>query len=607
MNAEGLLAHYARIADVPDAITRLRRFVLDLAARGKLVTQEQKEEPAAVLLSEIATVKRQWEKVGKIRDRPALPPVNEAEIPFLIPSTWEWVRFAHIADFSAGRTPSRNDMSFWDHADHAWVSIRDMEDGQVLIATKESVSNKARVWVFGSEPEPPGTMLMSFKLTIGKISRLGISAFHNEAIISVRPHLADLDPYLFKVLPQFAREGNCKDAIKGATLNRSSISNILLPLPPLAEQHRIVAKVDELMALCDQLEAARAQREATRDRLAAASLAHLNTPNPRTFPADARFALDALPALTTRPDQIKQLRQTILNLAVRGKLVPQDSADEPAGNILQRLLVAKRIQQEAPKKSRNRSHPEPEHEEGAFNLPTGWTWASTLEVCSHVDSGSTPPAAEMKEGAGDIPFIKVYNLTKTGELDFSVKPTYVSEETHRTRLARSKIMPNDVLMNIVGPPLGKVSIVPDTFPEWNTNQAVVLFRPLPELLPKYLATCLMSTSVLSWIIDLAQQTVGQVNISVSKSRRLPIPFPPPAEQRRIVAKVDKLMVLCDQLEASLTAGESTRRRLLDALLHEALAPVATPTSEHPRAAIPDRQSYQSLSTACQGGPHRWHK
>ena len=113
------------------------------------------------------------------------------------------------------------------------------------------------------------------------------------------------------------------------------------PLPPLAEQHRIVAKVDELMALCDRLEAARAGREAVRDRLAAASLARLNAPDPETFQADARFALDALPALTTRPDQIKQLRQTILNLAVRGKLVPQDANDEPASELLKRIAKEK--------------------------------------------------------------------------------------------------------------------------------------------------------------------------------------------------------------------------------------------------------------------------
>jgi hypothetical protein len=141
--------------------------------------------------------------------------------------------------------------TFWNNGVHPWVSIADMRDGQVLGATKETVSDKARERVFGSEPEPAGTIIMSFKLTIGKIARLGIPAFHNEAIISIRPLLPDLDAYLFKILPQCAERGDTKGAIKGATLNRESIANILLPLPPLAEQHRIVAKVDELMALCD--------------------------------------------------------------------------------------------------------------------------------------------------------------------------------------------------------------------------------------------------------------------------------------------------------------------------------------------------------------------
>ena len=136
-----------------------------------------------------------------------------------------------------------------------------------------------------------------------------------------------------------SRRRRQRQAIKRVTTRDFAQSPF--PLPPLAEQHRIVAKVDELMALCDRLEAARASREATRDRLAAASLARLNAPDPDTFQDDARFALDALPALTTRPDQIKQLRQTILNLAVRGKLVPQDPNDEPASELLKRIAKEK--------------------------------------------------------------------------------------------------------------------------------------------------------------------------------------------------------------------------------------------------------------------------
>jgi len=214
-------------------------------------------------------------KAGEIRDKPSLPAVANADMPFPIPSAWVWVRFANIVDFSAGRTPLRKETSFWNNGDHAWVSIADMEDGQVLTATKETVSDKARERVFGSEPEAPGTILMSFKLTIGKIARLGVPAFHNEAIISIRPHLAELDAYLFKILPQFARQGDTKGAIKGATLNRDSISNILFPLPPLAEQRRIVAKVDQLMALVDQLETQLTASRATAEKLMEAVVAAL--------------------------------------------------------------------------------------------------------------------------------------------------------------------------------------------------------------------------------------------------------------------------------------------------------------------------------------------
>ena len=148
----------------------------------------------------------------------------------------------------------------------------------------------------------------------------------NQRIARIRPATPDLtDAWLF--LSVRACIDKWKDETSKLTVQNiksKQLNEAPVLLPPLAEQHRIVAKVDELMALCDRLEAARAEREATRDRLAAASLARLNAPDPNTFQDDARFALGALPALTTRPDQITQLRQTILNLAVRGKLVEQE-------------------------------------------------------------------------------------------------------------------------------------------------------------------------------------------------------------------------------------------------------------------------------------------
>ena len=307
MNADRLLAHYERIADAPDAVQRLRRFILDLAVRGKLVEQDPNDVPASELLKRIAKEKGRVMNPRKTKSRSELSTVTIDEFPFGIPAKWCWTRFGNIVDFSAGRTPSRNEPSYWNSGDHAWISIADMKDGETLAATKETISKKAAKQVFRSEPEQIGTMIMSFKLTIGKIARLGIPAYHNEAIISIRPRISEFGSYLFKVLPFFARQGNTKGAIKGATLNRASISNILIPLSPLAEQQRIVAKVDELMAFCDRLEKARTEREATRDRLAAASLIRLNDPDPDpvVFRNHAAFVLENLTPLTTRRDQIK--------------------------------------------------------------------------------------------------------------------------------------------------------------------------------------------------------------------------------------------------------------------------------------------------------------
>jgi type I restriction enzyme S subunit len=555
MNAERLLAHYARVADAPDAISRLRRFILDLAVRGKLVPRDPKDESASELLKRIAAKKARLAKKGDIRDKPSIPVVAANEMPFEIPTAWCWVRFSNIVDFSAGRTPSRNDTSFWNSGDHAWVSIADMKDGQVLTATKETVSDKARERVFRSVPETPGTIIMSFKLTIGKIARLGIPAFHNEAIISIKPHLSDLDPYLFKVLPQFARQGDTKGAIKGATLNRDSISNILLPLPPVAEQHRIVAKVDELMALCDRLEAVRAGREAVRDRLAAASLARLNASDPETFQDDARFALATLHAFTTRSNQIKQLRQTTLNLAVRGKLVPQDPKDQAVRlPPLRQFAAASEMDDEVFEQSRN-----------SIVLPNGWQIAPLAQLSEHiVDCPHTTPKWTDQ---GEI-CIRT-NQLRPRSLDLS-KPRYVSPEAYLERIERLEPRADDILYSREGGILGIACRVPKGV-RLCLGQRLMLIRAGTETSADFLEIVLNSP----FITDIAKaRTTGGAapRVNMSTVRAYPIPLPPLAEQHRIVAKVDELMTLCDRLEASLAGADDTRRSLLDALLAETLAP-----------------------------------
>ncbi len=249
------LEHLPRLTVRQEHIWQLRRTILDLAVRGKLVGQDPKDEPVPDLIRRIQAEKGRARKTVQDRRNDLVQQSEDNHQRFELPVSWKWILFGDVASFSAGRTPSRHDSSFWNTGDYPWVSIADMQDGGTVVATKETVSKQARDQIFRAEPSPSGTMIMSFKLTIGKISKLGTAAYHNEAIISIRPYLPEMYDYLFLVLPQFARLGDTKDAIKGATLNRLSIANICLPLPPLAEQRRIVAKVDELMAICDKLEA----------------------------------------------------------------------------------------------------------------------------------------------------------------------------------------------------------------------------------------------------------------------------------------------------------------------------------------------------------------
>lgn len=580
MNADILLKHFERISDAPDAVTRLRRFILDLAVRGKLVEQDTNDEPAGELLKRIYTEKVRLVKEASIRKQQELQPVSTNDQIFYVPDNWKWARFGEIADFSAGRTPSRHDSTFWNTGGYPWISIADMKDGETIVSTKETVSEKAKSQVFGSDPAVVGTMIMSFKLTIGKIARLGIPAFHNEAIISIRPHLVEMDEYLFRVLPQFSRQGNTKDAIKGATLNRESIANILLPLPPLAEQHRIVAKLDELMALCDQLQAAQNEREARRDRLVAASLHRIGTTHATAdeaeidseittpLPEAARFHLAHLPQLTTRPEHIKQLRQTILNLAVRGRLVPQDPNEETATELLKRIQTEK-IRLVKDGKVGKVNPAAIADAEIPFAAPVGWEWVRLGQICSKTGSGSTPSGGKDAYIKTGVPFLRSQNVYDDGLRLSNV--AFISDEIHQ-RMKGTAVFPGDLLLNITGGSIGRCAIVPDNFQIGNINQHVAILRLVLEESNAFTHMTIISPYFQNEILR-SQTGAGREGLPKNRMDEIAVPLPPLAEQLRIIAKVDELMALCDQLEAQLTTTQTDSRRLLEAVLRDALAPV----------------------------------
>ena len=249
-----------------DTITfLLRKSILQEAIQGKLIPQDTNDEPASVLLERIKEEQLRLVKDGKLKKKDIVDSVIykgddnkyyekiagkvldiSEEIPFDLPETWAWCRFATIVNYRIGKTPTRGESHYWSSGTIPWVSISDMKDYGLLSETKEAVTEKASS-LFGPI-SPQGTLLMSFKLTVGRTSILGIDAYHNEAIISIWPivDVLALRNYLFYTLPLLANLGESKDAIKGKTLNSDSINKLLIPLPPTKEQIRIEQKIKEL-------------------------------------------------------------------------------------------------------------------------------------------------------------------------------------------------------------------------------------------------------------------------------------------------------------------------------------------------------------------------
>jgi type I restriction enzyme S subunit len=194
---------------------------------------------------------------------------------------------------------------------------------------------------------------------------------------------------------------------------------------------------------------------------------------------------------------------------------------------------------------------------GATALPASWKWRPAEEVCVHITKGATPPATAMTAGSGDVPFLKIQHLGDRGTIRHVDRPVFIPVEVHRTLLARSTVFPGDVLMNIVGPPLGQVGIVPSDYSEWNINQAIARFRPRPGVLSGYLAAALRASSALRWLERRAKTTAGQVNLTLETCRELPVPVPPPSVQSAICAQVDALE---SQLIAAATMVAAATRR-----------------------------------------------
>ena len=566
MNPAQLLAHFEKIADASDAITRLRCFILDLAVRGKLVPQDYEDESASELLRKIAATK------AKLGLRDAISAHLEAGKPFALPVGWAWASVGEVCSKTGSGSTPRGGREVYKKTGIPFLRSQNVYDAglrmnDVVYLGTDTHSRMAATAV------KAGDLLLN--ITGGSIGRCCcIADDFAEANVSqhvaiLRPAVKGMQSFLHALIrsPYFQSFviGEQTGAGRGG-LPKNRMDRIVVALPPLAEQHRIVARVDELMALCDQLEAARAERESRRDRLAASSLARLNTPSADSFQQDARFALDVLPALTTRPDQVKQLRQTILNLAVRGKLVPQDPNDEPI-HVKLKKASARRAALVHAKQVRQKKLDGYGDLVVSKELPASWAverLGNLVDPENTISYGVLVPGEEVADG---IPFVRAQDLTLS---DHPLRPNKTISPEIEKAYSRTRLRGGEILVCVVGS-IGKLGVVPPSWAGANIARAVARIAPIPEISREYLLVVIRGEPVQRYFTE-TTRTLAQPTLNVGLIEQTPIPLPPLAEQQRIVAKVDELMGFCDRIEASLTAIDERRSSLLKAILGEALQP-----------------------------------
>ncbi|HCE2312028.1 restriction endonuclease subunit S [Vibrio fluvialis] len=554
-------------------IKKLRELILELAVRGKLVPQDPNDEPASVLLERIAQERAQLVKEKKIKKPKKLPNISDEEKPFDLPNGWKWVRFPDVAHYGPGKTPATKNSLYWDETGSGipWVSIADLNDKSTVSVSTKKVSDIAVEQVFKRTPIPAGTMLMSFKLTVGKASILNVDAFHNEAIISVFPYKGVLQSYLFKVLPSRANSGNKKNAIMGFTLNAESLSLLTIPLPPEAEQHRIVAKVDELMVLCDQLEQ---QTEASIEAHQVLVTTLLDT---LTNSADADELMqnwarisEHFDTLFTTEESIDQLKQTILQLTVMGKLVPQDPGDEPAAELLKRIAEEKTQLVKEKKIKKQKALPPIAEDEKPFELPNGWEWCRLGDLELSSEAGWSPKCLDTPRSEDNWGVLKVsavtwnqYNPMENKELPNSLAPRehlevqdgdfLISRANTADLVAKAVIVPNDSPTHLM------------------MSDKIIRFRFSDKVSSHYINLFNNSQFARNYYSQVAGGTSSSMkNVSREQIKNLLICLPPVATQTAIVDIVGCFFDICEQLKQKVQENQITQFQLTDAIVEQAV-------------------------------------
>ena len=566
-----LFNNFDLLLDQPDGVQQMKQTILQWAVQGKLVRQDPNDEPASELLKRIALEKEKQilggvvPRLRAIADKPSTP-----VLPFDIPVNW---CTAFIDDscvyIRRGRSPKYNDESVVRVISQKCVQWSGFDLSRSRGIQLDTLGK------YRSEQFLKANDLLWNSTGTGTVGRICLYPGYEEVQAVADGHVTVLRTVEF--LPKFLLiilsspfvQSTINDKTTGTTkqqeLNLSTIRIQAIPIPPLAEQHRIVAKVDELHTLCDQLEEEQQQVKTRKQGLNAASLHQLsNAEDSKDFQSAWNIVSSRFEQLHDQPESVEPLRQAILQLAVRGKLVKQDPNDGPANELLKRIALEKEKQILGGVVPRLRAIADkPSTPVLPFDIPVNWCTAFIDDSCVYIRRGRSPKY-------NDESVVRVisqkcvqwsgFDLSRSRGIQLDTLGKYRSEQFLKA---------NDLLWNSTGTgTVGRICL----YPGYEEVQAVadghVTVLRTVEFLPKFLLIILSSPFVQSTINDKTTGTTKQQELNLSTIRIQAIPIPPLAEQHRIVAKVDELIALCDQLEQQLTQSRADGQRLLQSILAE---------------------------------------
>jgi type I restriction enzyme, S subunit len=568
--------HFDVAFAAPDGIKKLRELILTLAMQGKLVPQDPKDEPASELLRSIELEKQRLlreRKIGKFD--PSSIESTQEELPYTLPKKWKLTILEQLVlKIGSGSTPRGGkdayttegipflrSQNIWNHG------LR--TDGAAFIS-EETHKKMAATTV--------RAMDILLNITGASIGRCAlVSDDFQEANVSqhvtiirfVEPeirrfiHFFFLSPYgqsmIWTRQVGMSREG----------LSKKVLEQFPIPLPPLAEQRRIVAKIDQLMARCDELEKLRIDRSQRLLTVHTAALDRLLTAKDSSeFSTAWSFITQHFGELYSVKENVVELRKTILQLAVMGKLVRQDPNDEPASELLRSIELEKQRLVKEGKIKQSKPLPEIKPEEMPYELPKGWEWIRLGDTISRMDAGWSPACDEIPAA------INEWGVLKTT----SVQPLCFLP--HQNKALPKKLDPRpeaevkegDMLITRAGPKnrVGICCVVKFVRPYLMLSDKIIRFRIFGDLISSdYCILCLYSgygsVQIESMKSGMAE---SQVNISQEKLKQVVISLPPLAEQRLIVEKIDRLMGMCDRLEGSIESAKGKQTDLLNALMSQ---------------------------------------